>query len=684
MATVPRTRTVPTGFGEPHSSKRSLRQKTANAKLEYHDNDEWQMPQTGVAAMRRYVYGEVVRRMTESNSVVTNVTIEALSWMLPDGNPELWECLLLLPMILSDTELQKMMKLERSTHTTPSPPLETSLYYIRSFELTPSELHALIDQLEEAGIRSGAGKIEAWKQAMDLVPSGCNIFIRYVGMSQAMSAYARFAADLQSRNDGFYGTFMDALGKTAPHVITECKVWTVPSAATSAIRLPDGRLMPLVVEETDGRERALIELVGRSTLINQRTGGKFNSYQPSDKDTALFQKLQTSVFAKLERMRGDGQLQAPGPDTLAHVTGYALEVMKLGRKYPQELGTDKIKPNDMMEIAWAKQSTYASCYGGKVLFLLVGDYLPMSAMYNPAPYWEQKNARSVVYMKDTLSRLSALEQHKQTWDQSDINTYVKSSLLPMVDFQYTPKRDAHTLESSAILRGFLATARPLIVLSFEAHTSAVLGTNFTAFSEGRQFTPIVGTPRIRYYTDPGKISAAGTAYTKTENAIQPEDCYIQIPCLHPGSMGYDEIQSLSRVMDMTLWQVILGLDVVLDILHAGFDGTRAELCEKALADMNKRAGDAGVTKAFADAKKELQEHYAAKPGRWTNDPTRQARPQLNGTQVSVTKDGKINLYWKRPGTEKSINAVVTAGRGSDCVPSTKDAQDPASIRTVHL
>jgi hypothetical protein len=63
------------------------------------------MPQTGVAAMRRYVYGEVVRRMTESNSVVTNVTIEALSWMLPDGNPELWECLLLLPMILSDTEL---------------------------------------------------------------------------------------------------------------------------------------------------------------------------------------------------------------------------------------------------------------------------------------------------------------------------------------------------------------------------------------------------------------------------------------------------------------------------------------------------------------------------------------------------------------------------------------------------
>jgi hypothetical protein len=38
-----------------------------------------------------------------------------------------------------------------------------------------------------------------------------------------------------------------------------------------------------------------IKLLGRSTLINQRTGGKFNSYQPSDQDAALFQKLRTSV-----------------------------------------------------------------------------------------------------------------------------------------------------------------------------------------------------------------------------------------------------------------------------------------------------------------------------------------------------------------------------------------------------
>jgi hypothetical protein len=38
-----------------------------------------------------------------------------------------------------------------------------------------------------------------------------------------------------------------------------------------------------------------IELLGQSTLINnQRAGGNFNSYQPSDGDVALLQRLQMS------------------------------------------------------------------------------------------------------------------------------------------------------------------------------------------------------------------------------------------------------------------------------------------------------------------------------------------------------------------------------------------------------
>jgi hypothetical protein len=287
-------------------------------------------------------------------------------------------------------------------------------------------------------------------------------------------------------------------------------------------------------------------------------------------------------------------------------------------------------------------------------------------------------------MKDTLSRLSALEKRKETWDHSDINAYVKSSLFPMVDFQSTPLLKARTQESSVILRKYMAITRPIIVLSFERRTSAVLGTNFLAFWEGKQLTPIVGTPRIRYYTDPGKISFAGTTRVVGENTPHPNDSYIQIPCIHPGSLGYDEIHSLNRVVDMTLWQVILGLDVVLDILHRGFDGTRAELCEETLAGMNKRSHDSGVSKALADAKKELQEHYAAKPGRWTNDPTRQARPQLDGTPVNVTKSGMINMYWKKPGSEKSISAVITSGRKTDCIPSSQDAANPESVRTVHL
>ena len=56
-----------------------------------------------------------------------------------------------------------------------------------------------------------------------------------------------------------------------------------------------------------------IELLGRSTLINQRAGGNFNSYQPSDGDVALLQRLQMS-----------GHLRAP-------VISSSLETNLVGR-----------------------------------------------------------------------------------------------------------------------------------------------------------------------------------------------------------------------------------------------------------------------------------------------------------------------------------------------------------------
>lgn len=681
----PRTRTVPVGFDQPPSSKKARRVKTTSAKLEVsgQDNPEWRLPRQ-LGPLRRRVFEEVVNRLRNANSVVSDLSIEALEWMLPNGNAESWECLLLLPMMVTDEDMQAMMNLERSTAETPNPPAETSIYYIRSFELTRPELQEVIDQLEKDDNRTGSKRLTAWKEALELAQSGCNIFIRYVGMSGRVSAFARFAEDLQYRVDGrgFYGKFMDTLGEVAPHVVADCKVFTVPHTKRNSFRLPSGQLMPLPVEDIDVPERVLVELLGSTTLLNSRSGGKYSSYHPSDADVGQFQKLKTNAFEKLERMIRSGQLTAPDNLTQAHVISYASEVRALGQMYPEELGTDRIPASDLMEIACAEEATYAQCYG-ETIFLLVGDYLPLSAMYNPAPYWKQLKSRSVMFMKNALARLQATEQNKPTWHQTQVSKFIDLSLLPFVDFQSTPKHKSRLSESSSILRKYIATAKPLLVLSFEQRTSAVIGTNFLGVYKGKRLTHIAGIPRIQYSTDPGQILNAGTANMIGENAPQPDDAFIQIPCVHPGSLAYTDNVEINRVVDMTLWQLLLGFDVVLDLLHGGFTGTRAELCETTMRLMEERWEASGCANALAEAKDALNSVYASKYNRWDKDAHRQPKPQLNGTEVIVTQEGKVNLFWKAADSTRTIKAVITAGRKGD-IPPPKDAQGWEKIRTIHL
>jgi hypothetical protein len=678
----PRTRTVPVGFGQPPSSKKARRVKTSNAKLDASGTDS-------LGSLRKLVFEEVIDRLREANSVVSDLSMEALEWMLPNGDTESWKCLLLLPMTVTDAELQAMMNLERSTADTPDPPAETSIYYIRSFELTQLEFQEVIDRLENEDSRTGSRKINAWKEAMKLASSEGNVFVRYVGMSGRVSAFSRFAADMQYRVDGrgFFGKFMDCLGEIAPRVLVNCKVFTVPHTKPNSFQLQDGRLMRLPVEDIDVPERVLVELLGATTLLNSRSGGKYSSYQPGDADVAQFLNLQTNVFEKINRMIRSAQLTAPDETTQAHVAEYASEVRDLGRQYPSELGTDSIEATDGMELACAEQASYASCYG-ETLFLLVGDYVPVSAMFNPAPYWQQTKARSVMFMKNALSRLYATEQQQSTWNPAQINKFLDLSLFPFVDFQSTPKHNARLAESSSILRKYIAKAKPLIVLSFERRTSAVIGTNFLGVYKGKRLTHVVGIPRIQYFTDPGKISNTGTANMTGENAPQPDDCFVQIPSIHPGSLGYLDNIETNRVIDMTLWQLLLAFDVVLDLLHEGFSGTRAELCATTVQLMEERWEASGCANALDEAKTALDAIFASKPNRWEKDPHRQPKPQLDGTEVNVTREGKVQLFWKAAATGtdasgRTIKAVITAGRQGN-IPPPKDAEGSEKIRTVHL
>ena len=166
--------------------------------------------------------------------------------------------------------------------------------------------------------------------------------------------------------------------------------------------------------------------------------------------------------------------------------------------------------------------------------------------------------------------------------------------------------------------------RPLIVPSFEKTTSSILREDFSSLYGKHDFHPIVGVPAIQYYTDRGQTSNKGKKSKQAELPVDPEDCYIQIPSIHPRSDRFDNGPAEPRrVFDMTMWQVVLMMECALDILKEGFIGPRSQLCTRILGSFHERWSRSGNELAFARAKDDLVQWYVKKgESRYSKDPVR--------------------------------------------------------------
>lgn len=143
-------------------------------------------------------------------------------------------------------------------------------------------------------------------------------------------------------------------------------------------------------------------------------------------------------------------------------------------------------------------------------------------------------------------------------------------------------------------------------MTFERRTSAVLGTNFVGSWEGKHLIPLAGIPRLRYDTNPGNVTNHSTRAITAELGPEPDDCFIQIPSIHPGSLCHDNLNEVRRIIEMTQRQLLLGLDVLLTLLAAGFDGSRAQFCQIVLDEMDRRWKASECHHASKEAKTKLQ------------------------------------------------------------------------------
>lgn len=658
---VGRHHTVPSGLKVPNKTSKVRRLKTD------------QPLRQDVAAVQHDVYESLMDRLQSARIPLDDDISILLSFLQPRSHPDLWRKLLLNPITVSTEELSTILELEESLPDTPSPPLGSQIYYVRCFELTTDLLLQIVTKWEQEGRHRE--ECEAWKLATSFIKDKKKpIYIRYVGTSTVISAFERFATDLARREGGLYGHFREELANVYPDSPPKGSVHTFPKATTKSLESSVGSLHPLHIVHTDIREQALIALFDRSTLLNRQVGGVNVAYRPEEEDLDRFARLGTSTFRKLMEKNELTQTMQQS------IRDWMHKVRALGDAHQEELGTDQFPVTDDMVISWTEQATPCTV-SGYVIALFIGDYCPISAMKTPQLYWKQP-LRSVKYLKDTLARLKALEDGKTGWDSSDINCLVEKAILPWINYQYTPKRDDFREDSAELMRQYLAAVKPLIVLSFERRTSGVLRADFAGIWSKHDFHPDVGAPAVQRYTWRGQIFGAGTKHKRAEIPVGEEDCYIQIPSIHPGADRYDEgSPEQRRVFDMTMWQLVLMIECALDLLASGFEGKRSELCSAVMKVFQNRWTGSGNAAAFTQAKQALADWYQNKKGRYSNDSTRAVKDSLDGTAVSVNLSGIVNIYWNSLSGKKRL--TIAGGRGTNVHPP-KGAQGDDAVRTIHL
>ncbi|KAF7186044.1 hypothetical protein HII31_12623 [Pseudocercospora fuligena] len=670
-----RTASLPSGQSSTSNAAKTKRIKSADfERLPGEEGDGPYSAEADLQHLLRRIFDTVIDRLRELNMNVSSVSPAGLAFLLPreltKESRENWYRLLHYPMLLTDTRVRSILKMYVSTKDSAGPDPGTTEYYVRSTEVTIRQLLSVITALENKGITYD--EFRHWKAMTAHVRDGeTSVFIRYVGMSSSVSAFHRFADDLVKRQDGVYGQFYKTLMQLNPSAVADStRVYTFPVAATRPFRNPaTGALHLQDSSEIDIKESALIALFGKDTLLNRQHGGFHRSYLPSDEDMALFQKLGTKVFSLLEEMVDGSEdgFASPGEGARTIVNGWMARVAQFGRDHPDELGTGAIPVSDSMELEWAKQA-YPPTIKGGVLIVFVGDYCPVEAMLKPDKFWKQP-LRAVQYLRDTLARLRALEDHQ--------------AVFPWIDYQYTPKRDFFREESAEFMRQFLDEFKPYIVVTYERQTSLIVHGDFAGtYNAERKFYNVAGIPKISYHTHRGDITGGGSKAKVVEFDVDPNDSFIQVPLYHPGADKHtSQPRAFRRFCDISSFQIPLLMEVVAEMLPRDAGTSRIEFIEDIMVEFKSRWEGSGCAAALGKARQDLQEFFGSKQTQWSKQDPRQHKPEWNGAKLEVNQSGIAQIYWIKPNGKHS-RITIAGGRDKGIAP--KKVNGVAEDRFIHF
>ncbi|KAK8253536.1 hypothetical protein IWZ00DRAFT_193053 [Phyllosticta capitalensis] len=585
-----------------------------------------------------------------------------LRFALPEAVDIRWVRLMNNPMFLSDVNMAAILRLKQSTSSSRPPAQGTSIYYVRSFQMTINQLLHVIALWDRD--RKYFSEAFAWKVAMEAEANVEQpVWVRYIGASQSVSAWNRHMDDLEQRTDAVYGAFLDTLTEYFPKVAVTAKVFEFSQVEAQPFKLPNGQLLRLPYTETDLRESTMIALFHKPTLLNRHAGGIFAHYSPPQKDVELCQKLGLKTFRRLDdgnlRSRSKHPDSQPPRSLREPVKSWMAKVVKFARDNSEKLGTDTVPITDEAQQTWTDQAVPATYYG-QVVLIMLGEYPPLATLRKPVTLWND-SCRAIRLLKDFLSRIRATEMGSDSWHPSGLDTICRSGGLPWVNLHYWPRRNVLRNETRDLVRQYFSITRPILALTFEAVNCGFVRRNFVVFPDvtSMEFLKYIGEFTIQFHTDPGQLSGQGTKAVKGANPINPDDAFIQMPSFHPGADRFRAHgNEWRRVFNLNLLKVSLAVDCTFDLLERNYlekrEQSRILFCQELLARINSYWISTGGQNELQAAKDDLTRAVQTaldeqrKKGReWVK--------QTQGLEVNMTARGEMSLYWENPdGTHERV------------------------------
>jgi hypothetical protein len=432
------------------------------------------------------------------------------------ANPVHWRALLQNPMLVSDAVLGTLLQLQQADRQVKELHAGVTEFYIRSYTLSATQLGKISDIF----IAQGELVPEAmkWKEVVRSVPGNTPCFVRYCGTTSSVTPWQRQGVDFSQKVTPA-ARFPQVMSVYYPAVVTNLTIFVLSKArVTFAIQNA----------HVDIRERALVALMGKPTLLNRQKGGKYPDIRPTMEDAQSFGKFGTKVLSLME------EASPCSSATTTALMMYADAAQQYANQHPNTTGTSSH--------AFTHEYKRIMLYQALPMTIKGTSYCPMILLGHDVLVGSFREAKSFFQMdifgshlvRTIVNWLATLELNKSKLADGFAKSFHLGGKLPFANlYQWFKKSREDLPRAIALLRQYLQAANPLVAMTWgEQTTSTAIG----SFQHDRGIREgdlgfFVGRPLLcNYAADPQNI--------------KDDDWVVIVPSYHPSAGAYGNAEHL--------------------------------------------------------------------------------------------------------------------------------------------